>query len=82
MYLVRAQYQFCFVEASSGSRAELTAAVARVVLQGVHFLHAHNVIHSDLKTSNILLDRSQTTAKISDVGYLLGLATDVSCTSA
>ena len=47
------------------------------MLQGIHFLHAHNVIHSDLKTSNILLDRSQTTAKISDVGYLLGLATSV-----
>lgn len=37
------------------------------VRQGIHFLHAHNVIHSDLKTSNILLDRSQATAKISDV---------------
>ena len=52
------------------------------MLQGIHFLHAHNVIHSDLKTSNILLDRSQTTAKISDVGYLLGLAASVSCAGA
>lgn len=43
-------------------------SLALDIAKGIHFLHAHNVIHSDLKTSNILLDRSQTTAKISDVG--------------
>lgn len=60
----------------------MTTAARSVLLQGIHFLHAHNVIHSDLKTSNILLDRSQTTAKISDVGCVLCLGTSVSCVSA
>jgi serine/threonine protein kinase len=66
------------IKALLGSAAKLTTAAPCGLLQGIHFLHAHNVIHSDLKTSNILLDRSQTTAKISDVGYVLCPATVVS----
>jgi tRNA A-37 threonylcarbamoyl transferase component Bud32 len=43
-------------------------SLALDIVKGIHFLHSHNVIHSDLKTSNVLLDRSKSTAKISDVG--------------
>ena len=42
--------------------------IAMDIARGLHFLHSHDVMHSDLKTKNILLTRDQATAKIADVG--------------
>ncbi|KAK9812013.1 hypothetical protein WJX73_008959 [Symbiochloris irregularis] len=42
-------------------------SIALDVLQGLHYLHANNVIHLDIKSANILLARDGT-AKIADVG--------------
>ena len=42
--------------------------IALDIARGLHFLHSHDVMHSDLKTKNILLTRDQATAKIADVG--------------
>lgn len=41
--------------------------VALDVARGLHFLHSHNIVHCDIKSCNILLDKSGA-AKISDVG--------------
>ncbi|KAK9811452.1 hypothetical protein WJX72_004105 [[Myrmecia] bisecta] len=42
--------------------------IALDVARGLHFLHSNKVMHSDLKTKNILLTRDLTCAKIGDVG--------------
>uniref|UniRef100_A0A7N0ULN5 Protein kinase domain-containing protein n=1 Tax=Kalanchoe fedtschenkoi TaxID=63787 RepID=A0A7N0ULN5_KALFE len=36
--------------------------------KGVEFIHAHGVLHRDLKPHNILMDRATTTLKIADLG--------------
>jgi serine/threonine protein kinase len=40
----------------------------RQILEGLNYLHLHNVIHRDLKLGNILLDSSQKAIKITDFG--------------
>lgn len=42
--------------------------LAHGVAKGLNYLHTHGVIHSDLKTKNILLSRNGADAKIGDVG--------------
>ncbi|KAK9805505.1 hypothetical protein WJX72_001765 [[Myrmecia] bisecta] len=42
--------------------------VALDIARGLHFLHTHKVMHSDLKTGNVLLTRDFHCAKIGDVG--------------
>ena len=43
------------------------------VAKGIAFLHSRNIVHFDLKTSNILLDRSATAwilcAALSNISY-------------
>lgn len=42
--------------------------LAHGVATGLAYLHAHKIIHFDIKSSNVLLDRAGLTAKIADVG--------------
>ncbi|KAK9804823.1 hypothetical protein WJX72_007321 [[Myrmecia] bisecta] len=42
--------------------------VALDIARGLHFLHSNKVMHSDLKTGNVLLTLDYRTAKIADVG--------------
>ena len=42
--------------------------LAHGVAKGLNYLHTHGVIHSDLKSKNILLTRDGGDAKIGDVG--------------
>ncbi|KAK9830253.1 hypothetical protein WJX72_010587 [[Myrmecia] bisecta] len=42
--------------------------IALDVARGLHFLHSNKVMHSDLKTGNILLTKDYSCAKIGDVG--------------
>jgi serine/threonine protein kinase len=51
-------------------------AVLRDIVSGLKFLHARNIIHRDLKLSNILLSGHGGQAKIAD----FGLAVDISAT--
>ncbi len=37
------------------------------ILEGLEYLHSHNIIHSDLKGANILVDRDGT-CKLTDFG--------------
>ena len=46
--------------------------IALDVARGLHYLHANNVIHFDLKSANILLARDDT-AKLADVSTLCGM---------
>lgn len=41
--------------------------ICRSVLQGLHYLHMHNIVHGDIKPSNILQSKGGIT-KISDFG--------------
>lgn len=43
------------------------------IAKGLVHLHTHKVIHMDLKSKNILLDRDHTVAKITDVGLSRGM---------
>ena len=38
------------------------------IARGLAFLHSNKVIHRDLKTKNVLLNKEKTVAKIGDVG--------------
>ncbi|KAK9843548.1 hypothetical protein WJX81_008198 [Elliptochloris bilobata] len=42
--------------------------IAHGVATGLAYLHASHIIHFDIKSSNVLLDRAGLTAKIADVG--------------
>ncbi|KAK9829623.1 hypothetical protein WJX72_006940 [[Myrmecia] bisecta] len=42
--------------------------IALDVARGLHFLHSNKVMHSDLKSKNILLTKDYSCAKIGDVG--------------
>ncbi len=42
--------------------------IAHGVATGLAYLHANKIIHFDIKSSNVLLDRACLTAKIADVG--------------
>ena len=46
------------------------------VASGLSFLHSHDVIHRDIKASNVLLDAVQAIAKISDFGISHVLSPD------
>ena len=56
--------------------------IALDIARGLHFLHSHDVMHSDLKTKNILLTRDQATAKIGDVGLAQFMVRPPRCPSA
>jgi serine/threonine protein kinase len=43
-------------------------SIALDIARGLHFLHSHDVMHSDMKARNVLLSKGRETAKISDVG--------------
>jgi len=52
--------------------------IALDIARGLHFLHSHDVMHSDMKARNVLLSKNREVAKISDVGvakYLNDCAT-------
>ena len=44
------------------------ASYSRQILEGVAYLHENMVIHRDIKSANILLDATQTHAKLGDFG--------------
>lgn len=41
---------------------------------GLEYMHAKNILHRDLKTKNILLNRKRTIVKLSDFGISKELA--------
>ena len=43
--------------------------IAFEIAQGMDYLHSKNIIHRDLKTLNILIDKNDYTPKIADFGY-------------
>lgn len=43
-------------------------SIALDIARGLAFLHSNKVIHRDLKTKNVLLNKDRTMAKIADVG--------------
>ncbi|KAK2763495.1 hypothetical protein FQN53_007327 [Emmonsiellopsis sp. PD_33] len=54
--------------------------VAKVLLQGVDFLHSCNIVHTDIKPNNILIEHDQSMAsfsnpKLSDLGDSVSLQT-------
>ncbi|KAK4529642.1 hypothetical protein CCYA_CCYA02G0499 [Cyanidiococcus yangmingshanensis] len=49
-------------------RPHLVYRVMRDVARALAYIHAHELIHRDLKSSNVLVDRSVHTAKLSDFG--------------
>jgi p21-activated kinase 1 len=51
------------------------AYFAREILSGVEYMHAHNMIHRDIKTDNILLTKSGE-IKLADFGYTAQLGSD------
>lgn len=51
---------------------------AKDIVHGLNWLHAHNIVHRDLKCANILVDE-QYTAKISDLGLALLYYEGVHC---
>eukprot|EP00887_Chlorella_sp_A99_P001247 scaffold14.g1247.t1 len=44
------------------------------IAKGLHYLHAHNIVHFDLKSANVLLTRDGT-CKIADVGLAKSIQT-------
>ena len=48
------------------------------IVAGLNWLHAHNIVHRDLKCANILIDEEYT-AKISDLGLALFYHENVIC---
>jgi len=53
----------------AGSRIEWSSLfrIVQGIAQGLHYLHEQQLVHSDLKPNNILLD-SDTNPKITDFG--------------
>jgi polo-like kinase 4 len=43
------------------------------IVQGLAYLHANNIVHRDVKLSNILLDRNNR-ARISDFGMSVAMS--------
>jgi serine/threonine protein kinase len=57
-------------------RPKLVYRVMRDVARALGFIHAHGLIHRDLKSSNVLVDRSVHVAKLSDFGVTRSEAGD------
>jgi len=55
-------------------------AIAKDILEGLAQLHAHNILHLDLKPGNILLD-DYSHAYLSDFGISHALRTLAACTA-
>jgi serine/threonine protein kinase len=47
--------------------------IAMDIVQGLAYLHANNIVHRDVKLSNILLDRNNR-ARISDFGMSVAMS--------
>jgi WD40 repeat protein len=65
--LPQSLFQFLHIESEIPLLADKQVSLAKEIAQGLHYLHENGIVHRDLKSSNVLLDR-ESCAKLCDFG--------------